>query len=178
MPKPRKKKAPPKAKRPPGLPLDGPKRISHAQKSVDILEMRRRGKTYDEIGAKYGIRACSVKKTVDKEIAKIQDKLADKASALIAMELRRLDGLFEIMYNQGRQGDTQAVMACIRIMERRAKLCGIDKPEQRQVEHSGPEGKPIEVLKLDLSALSDEEFERLDAVVKKSEEAQTDGSES
>jgi hypothetical protein len=46
------------------------------------------------------------------------------------LELARLDDLFTVMYRQAMDGSRLAVDRCLRIMERRAALVGLDAPLQ------------------------------------------------
>ena len=58
------------------------------------------------------------------------------------MELHRLDKMTPKMMEFAVQGDTKAVDAVIKIMDRRAKLLGLDGPSKH--EHTGKDGGPIE----------------------------------
>jgi hypothetical protein len=56
----------------------------------------------------------------------------EAASDLREMELRRLDDLFLSIYKKARDGDYAAIDRCLKIMERRAKIAGLDAPEKTQ----------------------------------------------
>jgi hypothetical protein len=97
---------------------------------VACLELRRKGMRYEEIGQALGIGESTAWRHVQQGIAAI---LAEPSKAVLAIELERLDGLFVPQYAKATElGDGNACLACLRIMERRAKLMGLDVQERDQ----------------------------------------------
>lgn len=105
--------------------------LTLTDRRVQCLEMRRKGMRYDEIGKAIGTSAVTAWRHVQQGIAAI---LTEPAKAVLAIELERLDALWMPQYVAATEtGDRDAVMACIRLMERRAKLLGLDVQERGQV---------------------------------------------
>lgn len=65
----------------------------------------------------------------------------EPADALRRLDLERLDVLWQIQFLNAQGGDVQALAACMKIMERRAKLLGLDAPDKKEV--TGADGAPL-----------------------------------
>jgi len=63
----------------------------------------------------------------------VKREMQETAKEVVIIELTRLDALYMTMYNLAMAGDVRAVDKCLKIMERRAKLLGLDKPSQVKV---------------------------------------------
>ncbi|MGW2611429.1 hypothetical protein ACWC4A_44920 [Streptomyces mirabilis] len=71
-------------------------------------------------------------------------KLNDGVDELRALEADRLDRLFFVAYKKAvRDQDLAAIDRTLRIMERRARLLGLDMPVRTEL--SGPDGGPVQV---------------------------------
>lgn len=60
----------------------------------------------------------------------LKKTLQEPARDVRLLELGRLDALYMEVFRQARSGVLGAVDRCLRIMERRAKLLGLDAPTQ------------------------------------------------
>lgn len=108
-------------------------------KGARALELRMQGKTFEAIARELGYAGKqgayeSVKRSID-AITR------EPAEELIKLDLERLDVLWQIQYLNAQSGDVQAMAACMKIMERRAKLLGLDAPAK--VEATGRDGAPL-----------------------------------
>jgi hypothetical protein len=97
-----------------------------ADREIQAISLRRQGLTYAEIAQQVGysdhvgaMRA--VKRGMQKALQEPADELRE-------IEASRLDLAQAKIWPKVEQGDTKAVMTLIRIMERRAKLLGLDAP--------------------------------------------------
>lgn len=105
-----------------------PRRIEAAEKRRRALQLRKAGATFDQIAEQVGYssrgKACEA----------VQGELADlpkeDAVELRDLELARLDSLLTAMWPKAMNGNGWAVDRVLRIMERRARLAGLDQPEQ------------------------------------------------
>lgn len=103
---------------------NSPRRVKVAQRRGKALEMRRAGYRLDEIAAALGYRSRSaVSQDLSRALARIVD---EPARDVLALELSRLDGLTRASWKQAAQGDLAAVDRVLRIMQRRARLLGLD----------------------------------------------------
>ena len=63
----------------------------------------------------------------------------ENARTVRDLEVKRLDNIMIRRYPQAMDGNQGAVDRMLRIMERRAKLLGLDAPTQQTIQHSGLE---------------------------------------
>lgn len=110
------------------------KSLVRIERKAQALELRRQGCTYPEIAQQTGTSLSCAHDTVAKAMAERMTQCNELADTLIAIELDRLDGMFRPLYLAAVHGDVQAVDRCLRIMERRARLLGLDKAATAQID--------------------------------------------
>ena len=110
------------------------------------LELRRAGLGYEAIGAKLGIGKTHSHRLVVAALAEARDQVASNADELRSEEVSRLDAMLTGLWPSARNGAAASVDRVIKIMERRAKLLGLDAPERKQLE--GPGGGPIQSVSM------------------------------
>jgi hypothetical protein len=110
------------------LPRNTKQMSAAALKRKDALEMRVAGFSVQQIANKHtrGDRSNAHKLLTQG----ISEAPREAATELREIELQRLDRMFLGLWAKSRAGDEKAVAASIRIMERRAKLLGLDAPAQ------------------------------------------------
>lgn len=128
-----------KGKRKRGKGMLGVREAATLQKMSAALDFRLQGHTFEEIGQSLEVSTTRAYELV--ELA-LKDTLAEKAEKVRQMELRRLDLMTPNLLNAAVEGDARAVDAVIKIMDRRAKLMGLDLPTKNEI--TGKDGKPIE----------------------------------
>jgi len=132
------------------------KLASHDRK-LQALELRKAAATYQQIADQLGYRSASGAFNAVK--AALKATLREPADELRELELARLDAMLLPLWRRVQSGDEKAVDRVLRIMERRARLLGLDAPRRQEL--SGPDGKP---LAFDLSMLTDEELKILERI--------------
>lgn len=105
-----------------------PRSLVALQRQQRAIELRRAGRSYREIARQVGIGVASAHRLITAAIADVRAIVQDDAAEIRALELSRLDGLLGALWPKARQGDLGAVDRVLRIMERRAKLLGLDAP--------------------------------------------------
>jgi hypothetical protein len=104
--------------------------IDKRERAVKALELRKAGISYEVIAQRLGY---SNRTAAYRAVSRLIDSTEKEAvTDLREMELRRLDDLFRALYMKAIGGDLGAVDRCLKIMERRAKIAGIDAPEKSQ----------------------------------------------
>lgn len=97
-------------------------------KAAHAMKLRMEGKTFDAIAQEAGYN--SKQAAYDAVKRSLREIIREPAEELIRLDLERLDVLWQIQYVTAQAGDVQAMAACMKIMERRAKLLGLDaKPD-------------------------------------------------
>lgn len=100
-------------------------------KAAKALELRMEGKTFEAIAEEAGYNS---KQAAYDAVKRSLDAITrEPAQELIKLDLERLDVLWQIQYLNAQGGDVQAMAACMKIMERRARLLGLDAPEKKEV---------------------------------------------
>lgn len=117
----------------------GAKGVAAAERRRIAIELRKAGATYEEIGRSLGISKQSAYESVTRALAEIKAKTTDAADAVKTIELERLDAMFKGLWPSASKGNPQAVEKALRVMERRAKLLGIDAPTK--VANTDPTGE-------------------------------------
>ena len=118
------------------------RRVKATEKQRQALELRKAGASYDEIARKIGYSSKSgAYKSVTSALSKM---LKEPAEELRTLEMARLDRLLVGVWSAATQGNQGAIDRVLRILERRAKLLGLDAPQRREL--SGPDGGPIETI--------------------------------
>lgn len=102
--------------------------ITAAETRLLALELRKSGMTYQQIADEIGISVSGAFKHVSKALATFRAKAAEEAETVAALEAERLDSLHQALWPKAIQGDMPAVDRVLKIMERRAKLYGLDAP--------------------------------------------------
>jgi hypothetical protein len=101
-------------------------------KEAQVVALRREGMTWDTIAQAVGYKDPSgAHAAYMRASARI---VKEDVDAIRDMETERLDMLQGAYWRQAMMGDVPAGMQVLRIMERRAKLLGIDQPIRQQVE--------------------------------------------
>ena len=112
-------------------------KITTAERREKALKYRKAGMTYKQIGEQLGISFQAAHKLVISALDEITKKINEEADQLRTLEVERLNTLFLSMYNKAIKGDHGAVDRCLRIMERRARLLGLDAPTKQDVTSGG-----------------------------------------
>ena len=113
-------------------PATSPRKISYAERRIQALELRKAGATYEQIGKQLGITKQAAYKHVKKALDAMNDTIREQADDVRNIEVERLDKLWFVMYKQALSGNQGAVDRCLKIMDRRAKLLGLDAPEKQE----------------------------------------------
>ena len=112
-----------------------PRRIKSTEKTLRALDLRRKGFNYSQIAEKLEVARVTACRYVLSEIENLADQCQEGAKHVRDLELQRLDDLYLVARKAIAEGSETAIDRCLRIMERRAKLLGLDAAER--VEHSG-----------------------------------------
>lgn len=103
---------------------NGPAAIVRVDQTAAALELRRRGKSYRYIGEVLGL---STSVATDLINQALEDTVQEPARAVVQLELERIDELQEGLWTAATSGDVAAAGMVLRLMERRARLLGLDR---------------------------------------------------
>jgi hypothetical protein len=111
-------------------------------REAEVVKLRRGGLTWDLIAQKTGYADPSGAQTAYMRAA--QRLVQDDIAAIRSMEMERLDIAQSAIWGQVLNGSLSAVTTLMRIMERRARLLGLDQPIKQQVEVTNYDGATID----------------------------------
>lgn len=107
-------------------------KVASHERKLQALELRKAGVSFQAIADALGYRSASGAFAAVK--AALKTTLREPANELRELELARLDALLLPLWRRAQGGDDKAVDRCLRIMERRARLLGLDAPTNTKVE--------------------------------------------
>jgi len=143
--------------------------LETAERRAFVFDLRRAGVQYREIAdraiTKFGVDrlpqgwnglyAC---KDIGRELERLRTEINESAQDLRQIEDERLNDILVSLWPQAMRGHLGAIDRVLRIMDRRAKLWGLDAPNK--IAPTDPTGER-EYQPLDLENLTDAELERL-----------------
>lgn len=114
-----------------------PAKMTAVEKRARAVNLRKSGMTYEEIGHSMGVTKQAAHKLVMKELKRLAELHHESANELRALELARLDDINKVLYgkisgdsNENKPPDLASIDRYLKLMERRAKLLGLDQPIQ------------------------------------------------
>jgi hypothetical protein len=111
------------------------KAISLTERRLKALELRKSGATFERIGEE-----CKTSRSTAHEDVQtaMRETIQEPADELRRLEIERLDVMWNALYplatSTGHRQQARAVEQCLSIMDRRAKLIGLDAPTRKIVE--------------------------------------------
>lgn len=139
-----------------------------------VVELRVRGNTYRQIAKmvieQYGADRVPVDYNerdaymdLITELRRVHEIAAEQLEVVVDLELARLDRMFNVFYDRAVRGDKTAADRALKIMDRRARLLGLDQPVK--IAPTDPTGQkefgsdPRDRLAQLLAAISDRKSE-------------------
>ena len=116
-----------------------PSTIDAKVRAAKALELRMEGMKFDDIANELGYN--SKQAAFDAVSRELKAITREPAEEVLRLDLERLDSMWGIHYLNAQAGDAMALSSCMRIMERRARLLGLDAPAKNEV--TGKEGAPL-----------------------------------
>ena len=116
-----------------------PSTIEAKVRAAKALELRMEGMKFDDIANELGYN--SKQAAFDAVSRELKAITREPAEEVLRIDLERLDRMWGIHYLNAQAGDAVALSSCMRIMERRARLLGLDAPAKNEV--TGKDGAPL-----------------------------------
>lgn len=101
-------------------------RIEERRRQVSTLLLS--GATYRDMAAALHVSIRTIKTDVDAVLAQTAKETIGNAAKYRHVEVMRLDRLIMAVWPNAVKGNMQAIDRCLKIMERRAKMLGLDAP--------------------------------------------------
>jgi predicted DNA-binding protein (UPF0251 family) len=104
-----------------------------ALNDAEALRLRSQGLTYRQIASRLGVNESTAYRRVQRALEAIP---FEEVSEYRQLEQVRLDALQQAIWDKAMSGDLRAIDRVLAILQRRAKLLGLDAPTRNQVELS------------------------------------------
>ena len=117
------------------------RRLMKAEKLPKVLELRRQGLSYEKIGNQLGIHFTTAHHWVRDLMRELAQQASETAEEVRQLEEQRLDEMLEPLWPKAQAGDIRADEMVLRIMERRARLRGLDAPTKVEGRISLPDSE-------------------------------------
>ena len=144
---------------------NSPKQVSADLRGHRVMELRAEGKSYRRIARQMqqegdtSIDESGAYRALVRALKKYRTEMAEMADDVRSLELERLDLMLAAIWADAEAGNTKAIETVLRLMDRRARYLGLDKPGEWP---EGASGQP-EAPGLNVAVLGDEELEDLRA---------------
>lgn len=129
-----------------------PRDIHRLERRAVAVNLRTAGHSFRAIAETLGVDVATAFHDVNLALDEARSAYRQRVEAFIELELARLDKLWTVTFDRALRGNLRATITCVAISRRRSRLLGLDKP--RRVQH-------------DVSRLSDDELQTLEALVEK-----------
>lgn len=111
------------------------------ERAAKALDLRIAGASYRQIARQLDISLAAAYDDVQEELGRLDSLNGEKAERLRDIEARRLDTWTLALAPGIKTGDPRSILAAVRIMERRARLFGLDAPTKIV----GPDGEAVSI---------------------------------
>lgn len=105
--------------------------IDARRKEARVFELRIQGFTFDQIASEVGYQGASGAWQAYKRVK--ESHIFESVEEARQLELMRLDEMQFAIWDRALNGELSALSCVLKIMDRRAKLLGLDKPEKVEV---------------------------------------------
>jgi hypothetical protein len=123
-----------------GRPRGGKPKPEVIAREQEVVKLRRGGLTWDLIGERVGLTPSGAYNAYERALRRV---ILEDVNAIRQIETERLDLAQSAIWGKVLQGDNVSIGNLLRIMERRAKLLGLDQPLRQQVEVISYDGNGV-----------------------------------
>lgn len=116
------------------LPKTNKMLVRAAENERAALSLRKAGATYDAIARQLSMSEEGARAAVKRAVEKLHAAVNESARELRTMEVERCDAIQTALWSKVMKGDERASLVVLKVMERRARLLGLDAPETLQVQ--------------------------------------------
>jgi predicted transcriptional regulator len=119
--------------------VTGRSTVFTAERRRRAVELRKQGLTLEQIGQRLGVSGVMAHRYIKDSLATLQAQTQDITATERRLELSRLDALHRDLWKTIFEGNSEpelkikAILAMLKIMERRARLLGLDAPVKAAV---------------------------------------------
>jgi hypothetical protein len=108
--------------------------IVKEQRTAEILRLARQGWQCQAIGDKLGIMRQEVYRLIHTALEEARTVRKEEVELLTELERQRLDAMTAGVQEMAEKGDAKKIDSALKIMDRRAKLLGLDAPVKQEID--------------------------------------------
>lgn len=119
-----------------------PVRLRNQMKVLKAIELRLQGRRWEDIARESGF-SCKANawRAVNAWYDQRQAEIAEGVEQCRRLDVDRLDRMLVALSDRIEAGETRAIDTALRVLERRARLLGLDAPARQEL--TGAEGGPV-----------------------------------
>lgn len=117
-----------------------------------VIELRKQGMNYADIASEVGIHMDTARSAVNTYMIRLQARTLESADELRRDDYSKLSMMLDAIWDRVLEGELGAIDRAIKILERRARLMGLDMQQQNAI-----------LMALNLERLTDEQLEQIAA---------------
>jgi len=121
-------------------PEEFPKAVTHA------LELRRKGCSYPKIADALGVSLSTAYRYVNNALERLANERKIEGEKVLDLEIARLDRMCEAIMDKVDDGSLDHIDTMLKLMDRRAKLLGLNAPSKHSHEIDDKRGLPDQEL--------------------------------
>lgn len=134
------------------MPASKAQRAATAQRRAQAIALRLAGMDYQTIAERLGYAdRGAASKDVYRALEANLEAEAAAAATLRELEVQRLDRMQAAAWAKAAKGDLKAIETVLKIIDRRARLLGLDRPARTEI--TGADGGPLQIEAVDLAEL-------------------------
>lgn len=105
-------------------------RITAAKRRIEAMQLRQQGFTYKEIAERLGCSTQRAHSIVQTEFERLRAEQNELAVNILRVATDRVESLFKVYYQKAMNGDRLAADMVIKLLDRQARLFGLDGPKK------------------------------------------------
>jgi len=113
------------------------RRSQAAEREKAAFALRIAGATYAQIAERLGVTTAGAHKIVKRVLERTRAETNEEAAELRRLEVERLDALLLTLWKPATEGSLGAIDRVLKVMERRARLLGLDAPTRQDITSGG-----------------------------------------
>ncbi|MFF4409825.1 hypothetical protein [Streptomyces sp. NPDC001404] len=134
------------------MPASKAQRAATAQRRAQAIALRLAGMDYQTISERLGYAdRGAASKDVHRALESALEAESAAAETLRELEVQRLDRMQAAAWAKAAKGDLKAIETVLKVIDRRARLLGLDKPARTEL--TGADGGPLQVEAVDFAEL-------------------------
>ncbi len=136
-----------------------PERLTQLERTTKAMELRRRGFSYLQIARELGITQKAVCSLINVAFRALQRYCKETTEQTVQLHNERLEAMYKALEPSMQSGHARSIEVGLKVLERQAKMLGLDAPEKQELkvaytDHTDEELlREAERLKVDVRVL-------------------------